>query len=97
MGGRASTWAIAAAGHRLGRAAFPVVASVGLVVLGAVAQARAEAPITSPQDAACRNEARARVFVTPDPQGIGLYAIGRQIYTTCMARRQPRVARKRRR
>jgi hypothetical protein len=43
-------------------------------------------PITSPQDAACRNEARARVFATPDPQGLGPYVIGRQIWTACMQR-----------
>ncbi|NEU13745.1 hypothetical protein G3T14_16625 [Methylobacterium sp. BTF04] len=43
-------------------------------------------PIQSPQDAACRNEARARVFTTPDPKGLGLYAVGRQIYMGCMQR-----------
>jgi hypothetical protein len=70
------------------------MAAVGL--LGIALPARAEAPIKSPQDAACRNEARAKVFVTPDPGGIGLYAVGRQIYTACMTRSQPRTARRRR-
>lgn len=72
---------------------------VGIAVvgfLGIVSPTHAEAPIKSPQDAACRNEARAKVFVTPDPGGIGLYAIGRQIYSACMARSQPRTARRRR-
>lgn len=80
------------AGRRGGRIACMV--AVGL--LGLVSQARAEAPIKSPQDAACRNEARAKVFVTPDPGGIGLYAVGRQIYMTCIARSQLRAARRRR-
>lgn len=70
------------------------MATVGL--LGIASPAYAEAPIKSPEDSACRNEARAKVFVTPDPGGIGLYAIGRQIYMTCMARSQPRTARRRR-
>ncbi|WP_051439902.1 hypothetical protein [Methylobacterium sp. 10] len=70
------------------------MATVGF--LGIAMPADAEAPIKSPQDAACRNEARAKVFVTPDPGGIGLYAIGRQIYSACMARSQPRTARRRR-
>lgn len=64
--------------------------------LGIEMTAHAEAPIKSPQDAACRNEARAKVFVTPDLGGIGLYAIGRQIYSACMTRSQPRTARRRR-
>ncbi|GJE41895.1 hypothetical protein [Methylobacterium soli] len=50
------------------------------------ASAQGEPPIKSAQDAACRNEARARVFSTPDPQGLGLRAVGRQIYMACMQR-----------
>lgn len=73
-----------------------IASMVAVGLLGFVSQAQAEAPIKSPQDAACRNEARAKVFVTPDPGGIGLYALGRQIYMTCMARSQPRAARRRR-
>lgn len=48
--------------------------------------AHAEPPITSLQDAACRNEARARVFSVPDPQNLGLHEIGRRIYYACMKR-----------
>ncbi|WP_313899163.1 hypothetical protein [Methylobacterium sp. J-090] len=54
----------------------------------------ASTPIQSPQDAACRNEARAKVFVTPDPKGLGLYGIGRQIYVACMRRLQPAAVRR---
>ncbi|MCJ2053658.1 hypothetical protein [Methylobacterium sp. J-070] len=48
--------------------------------------ARAEPPILSPEDAACRLEARAKVFTTPNPRGLELEQIGRQIYYACMSR-----------
>ncbi|MFE1598690.1 hypothetical protein [Methylobacterium sp. ID0610] len=54
-------------------------------------------PITSPQDKACRDEARARVFTTPDPQALGPYVIGRQIYMACMQRATAPAKRKVRR
>ena len=57
---------------------------VGLML--AVSPARAEPPIRSPEDAACRLEARAKVFVTPNPRGLELEEIGKQIYYACMAR-----------
>jgi hypothetical protein len=57
---------------------------VGLML--AVGPARAEPPIRSPEDAACRLEARAKVFVTPNPRGLELEEIGKQIYYACMAR-----------
>lgn len=61
-----------------------------LSALASVALAQGEfTPIQSPQDAACRTEARNRVFSTPDPKGLGLYAIGRQLYFACMKRAQP--------
>lgn len=44
----------------------------------------AEPPITSARDAACRDEARAKVFTAPDPEGLGLYEKGRRIYFACM-------------
>ncbi|MGU3667119.1 hypothetical protein ACLBX9_23260 [Methylobacterium sp. A49B] len=47
---------------------------------------RAEPPIRSPEDAACRLEARAKVFSTPNPHGLELEQIGRQIYFACMSR-----------
>jgi len=55
------------------------------VLLGHV-PARAEPPIRSPEDAACRVEARAKVFSAPNPKGLELEDIGRQIYFACMAR-----------
>ncbi|QEE38045.1 MULTISPECIES: hypothetical protein [unclassified Methylobacterium] len=62
-----------------------VSAVVLTTILGGEA-ARAEPPIRSPEDAACRNEARAKVFSAPNPQGLELEDIGRQIYFACMAR-----------
>ncbi len=67
----------------------PGLLGLGLVLaaMGAGDGARAqEPPIKSAQDAACRNEARGRVFATPDPRGLGPHAIGRQIYMACMQR-----------
>lgn len=51
-----------------------------------VGHAQSEPPIQSPQDAACRDVARSRVFSTPDPQNLGLREIGRRIYMACMSR-----------
>jgi len=65
-------------------ACVPVGALIGLVL--AVLPARAEPPIRSPEDAACRLEARAKVFATPNPRGLELEEIGKQIYYACMAR-----------
>ena len=62
--------------------------TLSAIALAALAQGEST-PIQSPQDAACRTEARNRVFSTPDPKGLGLYAIGRQIYFACMKRAQP--------
>ena len=56
-----------------------------LLALGCSA-ARADPPIRSAEDAACRLEAKARVFATPNPQGLEPEAIGRQIYYACMRR-----------
>ena len=64
-----------------------VRAALGLGLLACAAGAAgAQPPIQSPQDAACRDEARARVFTAPDPQGLGLHGVGRQIYAGCMQR-----------
>ena len=59
-------------------------ALIGLVLAGS--PARAEPPIRSPEDAACRLEARAKVFVAPNPRGLELEELGRQIYYACMKR-----------
>ena len=56
-----------------------------LLALGCTA-ARADPPIRSAEDAACRLEAKARVFVTPNPAGLEPEVIGRRIYQACMRR-----------
>ena len=50
---------------------------------GAVAQ---DQPITSPQDAQCRDEARDKVFASPNPKGLTPFALGAEIYHACMRR-----------
>ncbi|GJD52436.1 hypothetical protein OPKNFCMD_5201 [Methylobacterium crusticola] len=59
---------------------------MGALVLGLTGLAAQAQPIQSAKDQACRDEARARVFSTPDPRGLGPYELGRQIYFTCMKR-----------
>ena len=60
----------------------------GLAALAAfgVGIARAEPPIQSPEDAACRGEAKARVFSTPNPRNLPIEELGKGIYYACMAR-----------
>ena len=58
-----------------------VVATAGQ----AAAQNVQEPPIQSPQDAACRDQARAQVFSAPNPSNLSLYDLGSQIYHACMA------------
>ena len=50
---------------------------------GAVAQ---DQPITSSQDAQCRDEAREKVFAAPNPKGLTPFALGAEIYHACMRR-----------
>lgn len=69
-----------------------LVAAALLAALFGAGPARAEPPIRSPEDAACRLEARAKVFTAPNPQGLELEDIGRQIYYACMARLNPAAA-----
>ncbi|MFD0933686.1 hypothetical protein [Methylobacterium trifolii] len=64
----------------------PVLLGLGLLIAGLGNAARAEPPIQSAEDAACRLEARARVFTTPNPHGIELEILGKQIYMSCMQR-----------
>lgn len=66
-----------------------LVLGLFLAVSGATL-ALAEPPIRSAQDAACRDEARDKVFTAPNPQGLGLEAVGRQIYNACMQRANAR-------
>lgn len=55
-----------------------IAASVG-------AEAQQEPPIQSPQDAACRTDARDKVFTAANPNNLSLWDLGSQIYHTCMA------------
>ena len=57
-----------------------------LILVPAAAYAQGQPPIQSPQDAACRQEAGNRVFSDPNPRGLDLYSLGRQIWYECMAR-----------
>lgn len=59
--------------------------------------ARAEPPIQSPQDAACRAEAKARVFSAPNPRGLGIEELGKGIYFACMDRISPKAKSSRKR
>lgn len=72
--------------------AAPLAASLAVAVPAfltpTTAQAFEQPPITSPQDKACRDEAASRVLHAPDPQNLGLHAIGREIYGACMRRAQ---------
>lgn len=43
-------------------------------------------PITGPQDAQCRDEARDKVFAAPNPKGLTPFALGAEIYHACMRR-----------
>jgi hypothetical protein len=70
---------------------------IALAVLGATS-AQAEPPIRSPEDAACRAEARAKVFSAPNPRHLSIEDLGRGIYNACMKRTAPKgKARSRRR
>jgi hypothetical protein len=61
----------------------PAALLLAVGTMGALAQSQ---PITSPQDAQCRNEARDRVFGAPNPRGLSLYALGTELYYACMKR-----------
>lgn len=66
-----------------------IIRGVGLAALFTVAGfngARAEPPIQSPEDAACRAEAKAKVFSAPNPKGLDIEQVGRGIYSACMKR-----------
>lgn len=65
---------------------FVFAAAVLAVTLSsAVAQNGSEPPIQSPQDAACRDQARAQVFTAPNPNSLSPYDLGSQIWHACMA------------
>ncbi len=62
----------------------PMAAVAAIALCGSAA--RAEPPIRSPEDAACRGEARARVFSAPNPRNLPIEELGKGIYYACMAR-----------
>ena len=74
--------------HHARRSARSCLLGLGLLVALCAPSgiARAEPPIQSPEDAACRDVARAQVYTAPDPQNLGLREIGRRIYMACMSR-----------
>ncbi len=57
-----------------------------LMAVAGVSQAQAEPPIRSPEDAACRAEAKAKVFSAPNPKGLDIEEVGRGLYYACMNR-----------
>lgn len=56
------------------------------LLLAGPALALDQPPIRNAQDAACRDDARNRVFGAPNPQGLSLWNLGAQLYHQCMAR-----------
>ncbi|GAN49953.1 MULTISPECIES: hypothetical protein [Methylobacterium] len=66
---------------------LPLIAFATAIALttGAAAQSVPEPPIQSPQDAACREQARAQIFSYPNPNNLSLYDLGSQIWHLCMA------------
>lgn len=62
-----------------------VLVGVLMLLVGA-SRALAEPPIRSPEDAACRAEAKAKVFSAPNPKGLDIEEVGRGLYYACMNR-----------
>ena len=56
-----------------------------LILAPAIARAETIPPVQSPQDQACRDEAKSRLFSGPTG-GQDLFAIGRQYWIACMQR-----------
>ena len=67
----------------MGMRALMAAVMLSATCSGAVAQ---DQPITSPQDAQCRDEARDKVFGAPNPKGLTPFALGAEIYHACMRR-----------
>jgi len=61
------------------------IAAVLLSLTSYVAVAQNQ-PITSPQDAQCRDEARDKVFTAPNPKALSPFLLGSEIYHACMRR-----------
>lgn len=69
---------------RMARARDALLA--GVLMMAGASQAQAEPPIRSPEDAACRAEAKAKVFSAPNPKALDIEEIGRGLYHACMKR-----------
>ena len=67
------------------RIMFCVLIIAATMTGSSVAQNIPEPPIQSPQDAACREQAKAQVFSAPNPNNLSLYDLGSQIRHLCMA------------
>lgn len=68
------------------------IAAGVLALLGfGLSAAQAEPPIKSPEDAACRAEAKARIFSTPNPRSLPIEEVGKGIYFACMDRIAPKA------
>jgi hypothetical protein len=66
---------------------FRTAGAVLVVSLAAASGAAAQnQPITSPQDAQCRTEARDHVFTAPNPKRLAPYDLGASLYHACMRR-----------
>ena len=61
-----------------------LLAALLLCAIPAAAHAFQEPPIQDARDAACRADARAKVFTAPDPDGVGLFETGKRLYLACM-------------
>ena len=57
-----------------------------LFLAGAATAVAQDQPITSPQDAQCRDEARDQVFSAPNPKRLSPFDLGAEIYHACMRR-----------
>lgn len=67
------------------RCTLPAFLLAVALTSSAVAQTVTEPPVQGPQDAACREQARAQVFTAPNPDHLNLYDLGSQIWHLCMA------------
>lgn len=66
--------------------ALRTVIAAALLAAGSTDAVAQDQPITSPQDAQCRDEARDQVFTAPNPKGLTPFALGAEIYHACMRR-----------
>lgn len=62
------------------------VVVIALSLAGVTAAEAQNQPITSPQDAQCRDEARDSVFSAPNPGRLSPFELGAEIYHACMRR-----------